>query len=80
MVLIVKFVLGLQPVFQRVSAVDCAMPLVDLVSAALDFVERAGVVVFAAVFGIAKGESRLECYAIYNLSDYCHIGPTFCAA
>jgi hypothetical protein len=79
-VLFVQFVLCFQPVFQRVSAVNPAVALMNLVRSPLDFVQAMSGFVFRTVLGLARGKSELEDVANYNLVCFLHIGPSFCTA
>ena len=65
-VLFVEFVLGFQPVFQGVSAVNSAVALMDLVRAPLDFVQSVSVLLIGVTFGIAQGEGGLDDVGAYN--------------
>jgi hypothetical protein len=79
-VLFVEFVLGFQPVFQRVSAVNSAVALMNLVRAPLDLVQGVSVFVLGTFLGIAKGESGLDYVAAYNFIYFAHTEPSFFAA
>ncbi|MFZ3217262.1 MAG: hypothetical protein WA192_14490 [Candidatus Acidiferrales bacterium] len=64
---VVQFVFGFEPFFERVTAVDAAVTLMNPVSTSLDIVQRVRVFVLASLLGVADCQRGLYSNRKYNL-------------